>query len=69
MILFINEFKNTTENKVNEFIYTRQITHLTDLKCSVCNKRELPITNLESYKLRLGFVQKTLLYPVLYTFI
>lgn len=57
MILFINEFKNITENKVNEF--SLWVTHLTNLKCSGCNKGEFPTTtNLESYKLHLGFVQK-----------
>lgn len=57
MILFVNEFKNITENTVNEF--TLWITHLTNLKCSICNKREFPtIANLESHKLHLGFVQR-----------
>lgn len=57
MIIFINEFKYITENIANEF--TLQITHLTNLKCSVCNKREFPtIANLESHKLYLGFVQR-----------
>lgn len=57
MILFINEFKNITENTVNEF--SLWVTHLTNLKCSVCNKGEFhTTTNLESYKLHLGFVQK-----------
>lgn len=57
MILFINEFKNITENTVNEFSLC--VTHLTNLKCSVCNKGECPTTtNLESYKLHLEFVQK-----------